>query len=353
MAQQQLGIGIIGAGQIAQAHMKNFAAEPRCQIRGVAELNAQALTKAKDEFKIPVATDDYKRLLADPAIDAVVVCTPVNSHREIGIAALQAGKHLLCEKPLTLTMPDAYALLAEAKRHPALKVSGCSCRHARLNPKFAFIKQLIDDGKLGRVYLVHHRSLGRQGRGGIEYNPNAKWFLDRAKAGGGPLYDWGVYDLSFHLGILGEPEFVRAEAFCINGLDQVPHNAPAFTVEEHGGAFMSFAAGLKYYWERASNVHSEQPNQTSIMGTKGGIKFGYCSWDPNSVEYFDVAEDTKGKARKETLTIDMSSHQGGDMAPLGKAFVDYILGLGPVPMPIDIEVKNLAIMHAVYQAAQW
>jgi predicted dehydrogenase len=350
---KQFQIGIVGGGMIAQAHMKNFAGDSRAKLTWIAEINPDARAASAKTFDIANTTADYREMLKDPALDAVVVCTPPISHREIGIAVLQAGKHLLMEKPLTLTMEDAHALQAEARKHPELKVSGCSARHARLQPKFAFIKKIIDSGKLGKIYLVHHRSLSRQGRGGIEYHPAAKWFLDRSKSGGGPLYDWGVYDMSFHLGLLGEPELLKLDAFCVNGLDKVAHGAPVFTVEEHGGAFMTFAGGIKYWWERASNVHTEEPNRTTILGTTGGLRFGYCSWDPATVEYFDVADAGTGKARVEKLEVDMSSHKDGDMAPLGKAFIDFLAGVGPAPMTFELEIKNLDILHKVYQAANW
>lgn len=351
-AGKQFQIGVIGGGMIAQAHLKNFAADARTAVRWLAEINPEARAKTVEAFKIPHATADYQEMLKDPALDAVVVCTPPNSHREIGTAALRAGKHLLMEKPLTTTMDDARALLAEAAKHPQLKISGCSCRHARLNPKFAVIKKLIDDGRIGRVYYVHHRALGRQGRGGVEYNPNAKWFLDRTKAGGGPLYDWGVYDLSFHLGLLGEPALEKVDAFCINGLDRVAHGAPVFTVEEHGGGLMTFAGGIKYWYERASNAHVEAPNQTTILGTKGGLRFGFCTWDSAEIELFDVADEGTGKARKEVITVDMTPHKG-DMDELGRAFIQYLVGEGPCPMPLDLEVRNLGILHAIYESAGW
>ncbi len=352
MTKQHFQIGIIGGGMIAQAHMKNFAGDARTTLRWLAEINPEARAASAKTFQIARTTADYREMLQDPELDAVVVCTPPISHREIGIACLKAGKHLLMEKPLTLTMEDAHALLAEAKRHPQLKVSGCSARHARLNPKFAFVKRIIDQGTLGKVYFVHHRCLARQGRGGIEYHPAAKWFLDRSKSGGGPLYDWGVYDLSFHLGVLGEPELAKVDAFCVNGLDSVPHGAPAFTVEEHGGAFMTFKDGMRYFWERAANVHTEEPNRTTILGTKGGLRFGYCSWDPASIEFFDVDQGGAGKKRMETLEVDMSSHKD-DMLPLGKGFIDFLQGTSPAPMALETEVKNLGILHAVYQAAGW
>jgi len=347
-----LQIGIIGGGMIAQAHMKNFANDSRTALRWLAEINPEARAKSAETFKIPHASGDYNDMLKDPELDAVVVCTPPVSHREIGVAALRAGKHVLMEKPLTVSPEDARALLAESLKHPTIKISGCSARHARYNPKFAFVKKMVDDGLLGQVYFVHHRALARQGRGGVEYNPNAKWFLDKTKAGGGPLYDWGVYDLSFHLGVLGEPELTKVDAFCVNGLDQVVTNAPVFTVEEHGGAFMTFSNGMKYFWERANNAHVEVPNQTTILGKKGGLRFGFCTWDSAEFEFFDVDNNGTGKARKQVLTCDMQGHKD-DMLPLGQGFIAYLLNEGPAPMPLKLEVKNLEILHAVYKAANW
>ncbi len=347
-----LQIGIIGGGMIAQAHMQNFADDPRTELRWLAEVNPVARKASKKKFAVPHAVTHYRRMLQDPALDAVVVCTPPFTHLRMGLDVLAAGKHLLMEKPLTVTLKDAKRLLAAAQAHPELKVSGCSCRHARLNPKFAFIKNLIDSGKLGDIYFVHHRAVGRQGRGGIEYNPPAKWFLNRVLAGGGPLFDWGVYDLSFHLGILGEPALEKVDSFCVSHLDKVDPGTDIYTVEEHGAGFLTFAGGLKYYWERANNAHAEVPNRTTIYGTKGGLSFGYCSWDGDTVDYFSVDDDGKGKAQKETLTVDLAAHPG-DMPALGKAYIDYLCDAGPIPMPLELEVKNLDIMHRVYKAAKW
>jgi predicted dehydrogenase len=347
-----LQIGIIGGGMIAQAHMQNFVDDPRTELRWLAEVNPVARKASKKKFGIPHAAKSYRRMLQDPGLDAVVVCTPPFTHLRMGLDVIKAGKHLLMEKPLTAELKDAKKLLAAAQAHPELKISGCSARHARLNPKFAFIKEFIDSGKLGDVYYVHHRAIGRQGRGGIEYNPPAKWFLNRALAGGGPLYDWGVYDLSFHLGVLSEPALEKVDSFCVSHLDNVDPGTDVYTVEEHGVGFMTFAGGIKYYWERANNAHAEAPNRTTIYGTKGGLSFSFCTWDSAEVDYFFVDDDGKGKAQKETLTVDMSAHPG-DMPALGKAYIDYLCGEGPVPMPLDLEVKNLEIMHKVYKAAKW
>ena len=351
---KKLQIAFIGGGMIANAHMSNFHDDRRTEIRGLAELNKTALKNTGAEYGIPHLTTDYKALLKDPEIDAIVVCTPPGLHCKIGIDVLRAGKHLIMEKPLTRTPAEARRLLKEARKHPQLLATGCSCRHARLQPKYPFIKKLIDSGKIGEVYFIHPRAVSRQGRPGIEYHPTAKWFLDREVAGGGPLYDWGVYDLSFHLGILDEPEFKKCEAFCINGLDKVPAGTKTFTVEEHGGALLVFKNGLKYYWERASNAHQDIPNQTSIYGTKGGLRFTYTSFgDVHEVEHFYVGNNGKGEAKKKVLKVNMSRHEKGDMHAVGQAMIKALQGKGPVPMPLELELKNLEILDAVYKAANW
>lgn len=352
MARKALQIGIIGGGMIADAHMNNFAKDKRTQVRWLAETNPVRLAEMQAKFNVPHTAADYREMLADDQLDAVVVCTPPFLHVQMGLDVIRAEKHLLLEKPLTTNVADARKLLREAAKHPQVKVSGCSARHARLNPKFALVQKLIADGKLGDVYYVHHRALGRQGRGGLEYNPGAKWFLNQALAGGGPLYDWGVYDLSFHLGVLGDPKFLAADAFCTNGLDQKEAGTKVFTVEEHGAALLRFAGGLRYYYERSNNTHASAPNRTTIYGTKGGLQFGYCTWDAPEVEYLCVDRGGKGKAVSKTYKVNMSKHPG-DMPALGKAFVDYLLDLAPAPISWELEVQNLAILHAIYAAADW
>ncbi len=352
MATKPLQFGLIGGGAIAQAHMKNLSADPRTEIRWLAEVNPETLAKNVETFTLTHTTTDYQQMLQDPGLDAVIVCTPPAFHGVIGQDVLSAGKHLLMEKPLCLSLEDARALLASAQANPELKVSGCSCRHARLNPKFAFVKRMIDEGDLGDIYYVHHRAVSRQGRGGIESQPGSKWFLNRKIAGGGPLFDWGVYDLSFHLGVLGEPECAHIESFCMNGLDRVDPGTPIFDVEEHGAAFITFTNGMRFCWERANNAHAVIPNQTTIYGTKGGLTFGYCTWDSPEIEYCYVDDDGKGKAAQQTLTVDMSLHTD-DMFALTNAYVAYLLDEGPVPMPLELEVKNLAILLEVYRAAGW
>lgn len=341
-------IGIIGGGMIAQAHMRNVAADRRAQISWVADISDAALQKSVAAFDVPNATTNYKDMLKDPTLDAVIVCTPPGTHKKIGIDVMRAGKHLLLEKPLATTLKDCQALVTEAAKHPRLKISGCSARHARLNPKFEFVRNIISSGKLGKIYHVHHQCGGRQGRPGIEYNPNAKWFLNRKIAGGGPLFDWGVYDLSFHLGILKQPKLQSVKSFAVNGLDKKFPGGKGH-VEEHGACWMDFDNGMSYYWERATNAHNETDWFTRIYGKKGGLKFNYLSGNKDPVEFFDVSNNGKGKPRKKEMKVPGLSRHPGDMPALGKAWLNYLCGEGKRPIDFQTELENIKIMLAIYK----
>ncbi|NRA38142.1 MAG: Gfo/Idh/MocA family oxidoreductase [Planctomycetes bacterium] len=340
-------IGIIGGGMIAQAHMNNIKKDKRVAVRWVADISEEALRKSQKAFDVPYGCTNYKDMLKDEDLDACIVCTPPSTHKTIGFDVMRAKKHLLLEKPLATTVKDCEALVAEAKKHPRLKISGCSARHARLNPKYEFVKKIIDSGKIGDVYHIHHQTTSRQGRGGIEYNPNAKWFLDRKIAGGGPLFDWGVYDLSFHLGIIGQPKLLGIESFAVNGLDKLFPTGKGH-VEEHGGAWMKFKGGLTYYWERGSNAHMENDGFTKIYGSKGGLKFIYTTWAGGEVEFFDISNNGKGKPRKKVLKTSMKKHDG-DMEELGKAWINYLCAAGPRPIDFKTETANIKIMMDMYK----
>lgn len=352
MARQKIRVGIIGNGMIGKAHLKNFMTDNRSTVSFVADIDDAALQHAR-EAGVPKLTTDYRQLLADGEVDAVVVSTPPDLHFRMAMDTMRAGKHLMVEKPMTAAVADARRLVAEGQRHRRLMLSDCSARHSRLNPKFAFVRDMIESGELGEVYFIHHNSVGRQGRPGIEYHPAAKWFLDRKRAGGGPMVDWGVYDLSFHLGVLGDPKVLKVEsAMARSGMDRKDPGTRHFTVEEHAAAMMTLEGGVKYYWERASNAHNKASNETRIYGTRGGLRFTYTSGPTDEIEFFRIDRDGKGKPISKMLHVNLKKHPG-DMVALGKAMLDAICGDRTPPMPLPLAAKHLEIIHKLYQAANW
>lgn len=350
---RQFNLGIIGMGMVAETHIEAFRKVPDVSISWICSVEEEKLKKQREEYQVKNATMDYRQILADPAVDAVVICTPPNLHMKMSVEALAAGKHVLLEKPMCLSMEEAGRIVAESEKHPELVLLDCSCRYSRLQPKFEFVREFIKSGRLGDVYYIHHNFVRRQTRSGIEHNPEAKWFLDKKLAGGGPMFNWGVYDISFHMGILDdEPALRHVEAMTKNGLDRVAHGAPVFDIEEHGAAFMEFDTGLRYYFERSTNAHNSTGNETRIYGTKGGLKFSYLTWDSNEIEYFYTDDDGRGKARSEKIPVNMGGHPEEDTLALDRHFIDCIRGNAVPAMPAKTAARNLDIIFQILNAAE-
>jgi len=343
-------VGVIGAGMIAKTHMGNLQRTGRARITWIAARNPENLEKVRAQFDIPHKTHDYRDMLKDPEVDVVLITTPPHLHEEMFIEVVEAGKHVLLEKPMAMSMEEIDRMLAAKARHPEVIAMECSGRHARLVPKFRKVKEIIDSGALGQIYQVHHNSIWRQNRPGIEFHPTAKWFLNKAMAGGGPLFDWGVYDLSFHLGVLGDRHDVETidRVTLVSGLDEVDPGTDIYDVEEQFIVTMRLTGGVIYYWERGGHANMEVPNETRIYGTRGGIKLGYCSWDDPEVTLYDL--DERGKARERRLELDYGDHDDG--YALSEHLLQVLDGDEAPVISLETARKHMGIILKCYQKAE-
>ncbi|HET9912902.1 MAG TPA: Gfo/Idh/MocA family oxidoreductase [Anaerolineales bacterium] len=337
-------LGIIGAGMYGKVLMRCFRQDPRAEILWV-NSSSEATTKAAaEEFGVEKWALDYREVLADPTVDAAIIATPPYLHAEQLEAALAAGKHVLLEKPMAESMASARKIVAAVEQSPEQIVLEASCRHTRLTRKFQFIKEMIDSGKLGEIYHIHHNHLARTTF--IEWNPSGAWAMDKMRAGGGPFIDWGVYDLSFHLGLLDDvPQLKSLRSFSRNDLRDVTNLVSFSDVEQHGAAWLEFDTGLTYYYERGAGVHAETPNETRIYGTQGGLRFQFPAWDSNEVEIFYTEH---GEPRKETFTVDMSDAPDDSLA-LTTHFLDCLDGAEPL-MPVQRAAKHMEILFKILGA---
>lgn len=351
---KNLTIGIIGCGMVAHNHINSFRKIKEASLKWVCDASESVVHAVGEQYSLSFCTTDYQTILNDPTVDAVVICTPPNSHFQIAIDAIHANKHVLLEKPATITLKELKLLNNVIENHPNLIILDCSARHSRLQPKFNFFKELISSGKLGHVYGIHHNVVNRASRPGIEYHPTAKWFLNKSISGGGPLIDWGVYDLSFHLGILGDtPTPASIKAFTVSGLDRDTTNDGSFDIEEHAIVVMQFDPNLIYYWERASNAHNEAQNETRIYGTKGGLKFSYLSWESGEAEYYFL--DINGIHQKELITVDLQGHSKAedDFYAMDLHFIECILDHVSPILPFSLSAKHLNIIFNCIENASF
>lgn len=152
--QSKLGIGVIGVGIQGKSHLDCYHADPRVEIRAIADVNEQTLQERKAEFGVGRTFTDYRDLLACDDVQAVTIATPDHFHREPAVAAFGAGKHVLLEKPMATVLEDAEAMLAAAKRSGQKFMINLSNRWM---PAFAQTKEALDRGDLGDPKYIYAR----------------------------------------------------------------------------------------------------------------------------------------------------------------------------------------------------
>ncbi|MFI5356184.1 MAG: Gfo/Idh/MocA family protein [Opitutales bacterium] len=261
--------GVIGAGAIAQYMVRAFTEGRDAVAVAVADVNLEAARKIASATGAPKVLADYRELLALPEVDAVYVATPPFLHRPMTIAALQAGKHVCCEKPFMLTQAEVREVMAVQAAAPHLKVT---CNSSRYHESGAarIARDLVAAGRLGSLYRVHFEQVTGASKPGATL---PAWRNDPAKNGGGISFDWGAYDLdwlSFVLGDLFQPQRVFATLgnyFPLTA-ERVP---PCLDVDGRLCAEILCAGGLNLHWERRSAEHGPSRHNIEFRGTRGGF----------------------------------------------------------------------------------
>jgi predicted dehydrogenase len=333
---KKMNIGIVGGGMIGEVHIRTLQADGRADISWLATRNTQALKKLSDKYKIRNITTNYKEMLKDESLDAVLVATPPFTHLEIGREIIRSKKNLIMEKPLVSNLNDLKKFEKLVSQNKNLLIMECSARHARLQPKFPYIKKMISNGTIGDIYHIEHRHLTHGLF--IEYNPWGTWALKKKLAGGGPFMDWGVYDLSFHLGLFDDKLILKSIKTFTKKNIRTDYKSD---IEQHGAALMEFSNGVTYYYERGSGVAAEYPNETVIYGTNGSVKFGFCSWDSNVVEL--TLKGRNGKLRTMIRKVNMSNHRG-DNEVFASHVIDCLMGTAKPELPVSTAL-NLSLIH--------
>lgn len=283
----KLKIGFIGCGGIAnQKHLPGMSQQTEyVDLVAFCDLVPDRAEKAAKEYGTPDAKvyTDYHDLLADKSIDAVHVLTPNVAHCEITVAALEAGKNVLCEKPMAATEADAKRMLDARDRTGKLLTIGYQYRHFPVNQ---VAKRVIDEGWLGDIYYAEATYLRRRGV------PTWGVFIDKSKQGGGPLIDIGTHALDLTLFLMNnyEPEYVVGTSFeklgRLLGPDQQgqsfmgkqdPWDNENFEVEDSAFGHIKMKNGavinLRASWAINMVKETGASNEATVTlaGTKGGL----------------------------------------------------------------------------------
>jgi predicted dehydrogenase len=206
MGRTRLGIGIIGAGGIVRRHAVAYRSLPEiARLIAVADVEANRADAAKREHGFQEAYSDYRELLSRDDIDVVSICTPPHLHSRMVIDALEAGKHVLCEKPMARTLEEADAEIEAAAQRGDLKFS-CVYQY-RSDPAHRRIREMIRSNSLGKILMATVRVRAKRMPG---YYGSAPGRGSRKTDGGGVLINQGIHQLDALVSFLGNPIEVSA-----------------------------------------------------------------------------------------------------------------------------------------------
>jgi predicted dehydrogenase len=281
---ETIGIGIIGASGIAEhAHIPGYQNQPEARLVAVADVVPARATALAERFDIPHAYGSWEELLLNPDVEAVSVATPNAFHGPIAMAALNAGKHVFCEKPPATSAAEAARMKAVAD------ISGKTlyfCFNNRFRPEVVQLKRYVDAGELGEVYYAKTATLRRRGGPG-------GWFADKKISGGGALVDIGVHCIDWTRYIMGKPKpievfgqtYAKIKTYDLDehrtwlpaefrGGQQPAPADRAGDVDEMATAMVRFDNGATLFAEVSWTLNVETDSEyTQIYGTRAGASF--------------------------------------------------------------------------------
>jgi predicted dehydrogenase len=309
-------VGIIGVGQIGKAHVRNYQQIPEAEIVAVADILEDEARRVAKQYDIPHVYTDYHELLQRDDIESVDVCLHNRLHRPVTVDALEAGKNVYCEKPMSWTYRDAKAM------YDAAQATG-KMLHIQLGrlyrPSTICAKRIIEEGHLGEIYAaksIHYRRRGRPWVDG--YGSPA--FVSSKTSGGGALLDMAVYNISRMLYLLDNPDLVSVSGITYQKLENMYEDrrlSGGYDVEELGIGFVRLAGDITFSVEEAWAVQSDDPDEDRIFGSKGGLRL-----DP--LTYFTTLADIEMDA---TFDVERALWRWNQCDPKMKHYYD--VGLQP------------------------
>ena len=336
---RMFNIGIVGLG-MGTSHINSFREHPAANVAALADINNELLQERGREYGITALYGSLSEMLKQEELDIVCIAVPNKFHKPLTIEALQAGCHVICEKPMALNVAEANEMLAVANATGKRLMINFSYRFAEQS--YA-MKRVVDSGELGDIYYarsVWHRRRGMPKFGG--------WFGQKALSGGGPLIDLGVHRLDLALWLMDypEPEWVMASTYDHIAREIAERSNKPYDVEDLAVALIKFKNGatleLEASW--AANIKERELMSTRLLGKKGGllqhnIKEGY----EFEAEFY---------LEKDGCQFDMQLHpplQGVTNSLC--SFIDSIINNEPHIASAEQGVVVMRLLDAIYESA--
>ncbi len=343
-------VAVIGVGSISECHLDAYVKNPNAELYAICDINPETLKRQGERYNIPEERRflDYNELLKLEEIDSVSVCTWNSEHAPVTIAALKAGKNVLCEKPMATSVEDAQAMLAAAKESGKHLQIGFV---RRFGNDCALIQDLVNEGFFGDIYYAKASYLRRNG------NPEG-WFGDKSRSGGGPLYDLGVHVIDLVRFIEGNKKPVSVYGATWQKLLNRPNlktpkayysasrtDHDICDVEDLAVAMIRFEDGSILSVEASFSLNIKKGSGAiELFGSKGGAKLDGSNLELTS-EMYDYMTD---------VTLNGAKADMGDF--FQKEIDNYVdCCINPEAVckaPAEDGVTIMKILCAIYESAR-
>jgi predicted dehydrogenase len=349
----QVRVGVIGCG-IGAWHVEGYAEEPRAKVVALAGLDTDRCLRLAKEHDIPHVVGDYQELLEKVEVDAISIAVPNHLHVPIGLAAVQAGKHVLIEKPLARNAAEGEELVKAAK---ATGVVLAIAFNRRARSDMQVLRRHIDDGGLGDIYYAKAYWMRRAGIPGL-----GTWFTRKEQAGGGPLIDLGVHVLDMALWLMDNPTVVTVSAATYAKLGpqgkgnyagsrfQAIAGMP-YEVEDLATAFLRTSAGATLQLETAWAAYSGVTDEfgVSLFGDKGGAELHVK--DYAEVGTLKLFGDMGGAPTDSEPRLRPKARHAGHSEVI-RRFIDSILTGAPMSPSGEEGLDRTRLIDAIYRSAE-
>lgn len=343
----KLRVGIIGTGQIGKAHVSRYSEFPDVEIVGVCDIRMDEATRVASLYKIPFVTPDYHELLRRDDIDAIDVCLHNFLHMPVTVDALEAGKHVYCEKPMSWTYADSKRMYATAERMG----KKLSIQLATIfQPETRAARRLIGEGMLGKLYYAKCYTHRRRNRPFVDGYGTAQ-FVSKSTSGGGTLLDMAIYSLGRMMYLIDSPDVITVSGSAYQETEMYANRraSSGYNVEEMGVALVRLAGGITLFLESSWAVHGGEPEGDSLMGAKGGMKL-------EPFTFYSTVGDLEMDGTFDLKTADWRWHQVDPSAEAydnpQKHWVWALLGRVPLLESAKYALRVSQIIEGVYMSAQ-
>ena len=349
----KLKVGIIGTGWIAEAHVASYKRCPDIEIVAAADLvpgKAEAFCKAQGLEGVR-CYPDHQSLLDNEQLDAVSICTYNRTHAECTIAALKKGVHVLCEKPMSVTLEEAVEMRKAEKESGKILSIGFQ---PRLDANMQMIKKIVESGELGQIYYIQ---TGGGRRRGIP-TPYGTSFIEDKTAGIGALGDIGCYSLDMVLNAIGYPKPLTVSGYksAFFGTQPSyypnhPEYASLFSVDDFAAAFVRLEGGIILDFRIAWAMNLDTPGDTIIMGTKGSLRIPSTEcWNGTVGGPMKIYHEVCG-AQTETEIPILPSNTDDLFYKKIRSLMDAVRCGGKAPVPTEQIIYNQAIIDGIRRSS--